>query len=501
MLKAGYTAVGEFHYLHHGPGRLAPTPTWRRCRGACSPPPRDTGIGITLLPVLYGHGGFGGAPPGEGSAASSTTPEALLASSRAWSRDHRRDRQVLSAGAPFPARGQPGGAADDRCWTGLRTLDGAKAPVHIHIAEQGQGGAGLHRLVRPAAGRALLSRAEVGARWCLVHATHVTEEETAALAASGAVAGLCPTTEANLGDGLFDGPRLPGGAGGRLGIGSDSHISVSPWEELRWLEYGQRLRDRGRNLLARVAATTSAPASGRRPGRRRPCPGATAGRPCRRAARRPAGARSGQPEPLGKPATRCWTPWSSPATVNPVRDVLVGGRWVVRDGRHRSEARVAAIAAPWPDWRGRGMPQGACARVATDMTKIQFERGEDLEMTDATTWMRSATAKPSSSRVVSHLADRDRERSREPRGLRRVVPGGAARRHLPPGPGGRAPRVAAPCEDLRDQRRQRHRQGLPSEMEVKEAPGDATFVQRVRRAFAEQLEAEIPSTGGTTLSS
>src|SRR5690348_1390592 len=122
-------------------------------------------------------------------------------------------------------------------------------PIHIHVAEQiGEVQDCLQiRNARPV--EWLLDHAPVDARWCLVHATHLTENETRRLAASGAVAGLCPTTEANLGDGLFP-LKAYLDAGGVIGIGSDSHISVSPVEELRWLEYGQRLVTRRRNIAA-----------------------------------------------------------------------------------------------------------------------------------------------------------------------------------------------------------------------------------------------------------
>jgi formimidoylglutamate deiminase len=188
----------------------------------------------------------------------------------------------------------------------------------------------------------LFDHAGVDARWCLVHATHLTEAETVQLARSGAVAGLCPTTEANLGDGLFPLAAYRD-AGGTLGIGSDSHISISPVEELRWLEYGQRLSTRHRNIAARHE-------------------GESVGETLWRAALRGGTQASGLPVGALQPGARAdliVLDDSSPllaarderavldsflfAGNTPlVRDVMVGGRWKVRGFQHRDEARIAA---------------------------------------------------------------------------------------------------------------------------------------------------------------
>jgi formimidoylglutamate deiminase len=188
----------------------------------------------------------------------------------------------------------------------------------------------------------LLEQLALDERWCLVHATHLDAAEVTALAASGAVAGLCPTTEANLGDGLF--PLAPYiAAGGRFGIGSDSHVSQSPVEELRWLEYGQRLQQRQRNVahvpaqrsvgdfLWQAALAGGAQATGRRVG------ALAAGR---RAdllvldAQHPNLDGVDHAEVLGR-MVFC-------GNDNLVRDVLCGGRWVVQSGRHRAQEAIAA---------------------------------------------------------------------------------------------------------------------------------------------------------------
>ncbi len=241
MLESGYTHVCEFHYLHHRRDGQAYTPT-SAMADALVAAAQETGIGLTLLPVLYMQGGFDGRP--------------LEAPQRRFAHDVETFLQLLGdlhtrypglhLGLAFHSlRAVPAPAMTMLLENSLVQ----NGPIHIHIAEQTAEveDCRLARGARPVAW--LLDHAPVDARWCLVHATHMDEDETHRLAATGAVAGLCPTTEANLGDGLF--PLLQYlQAGGRMGIGSDSHISVSPVEELRWLEYGQRLRSRGRNLVA-----------------------------------------------------------------------------------------------------------------------------------------------------------------------------------------------------------------------------------------------------------
>ena len=221
--------------------------------------------------------------------------------------------------------------------------DAAKdRPIHIHIAEQiGEVQDCLAtRGARPV--EWLFDHADVDARWCLVHATHLTEAETLQLARSGAVAGLCPTTEANLGDGLF--PLVAyQDAGGTLGIGSDSHISISPVEELRWLEYGQRLTSGHRNIAARAQ-------------------GVSVGETLWRAALHGGAQASGLPVGelrigaradlivldenssllAARDARSMLDSFLFAGNTPLVRDVMCGGEWVVRDFRHRDEERVAA---------------------------------------------------------------------------------------------------------------------------------------------------------------
>ena len=241
MLEAGFTRVGEFHYLHHAPDG---TPYANRAEMAerLAAAAHTSGIGLTLLPVFYAHADFGGASPNPAQRRLIHDVDgfaALLA-------DSARALQPLGDGvlglAPHSLRAVTGEEL-------AALLPLTAGPVHIHIAEQTRevdacvAWSGL----RPV--QWLYEHAAVDARWCLVHATHITAAEMQQIVASQAVAGLCPITEANLGDGLFP-MQAFARAGGRFGVGSDSNVLIDAAEELRLLEYGQRLQLRGRNVLA-----------------------------------------------------------------------------------------------------------------------------------------------------------------------------------------------------------------------------------------------------------
>ena len=242
MLEVGFTAVGEFHYLHHDPdGRPYHDIAEMMARIAAAA--NHTGIGLTLLPSFYAQGGFGGAPPTAGQRRFITDPEMFL---RLVAR-----AQEIAAALPDARVGIAPHSLRAVTPQGLRVvLDATKTgPIHIHAAEQTQEVNDCIAALgaRPVAW--LIANAGVDARWCLVHATHMTERETEALAEAGAVAGLCPLTEANLGDGVFNADQYLA-ARGRFGIGSDSNIELDAAAELRQLEYNQRLRQRARNVLA-----------------------------------------------------------------------------------------------------------------------------------------------------------------------------------------------------------------------------------------------------------
>lgn len=239
MLEAGYTSVCEFHYLHHAPdGRPYADPAAMSL--ALIAAARDTGIRMTLLPVLYISGGFDGRALSERQRRFGHDVDGFLS---LFARLQSEQDERLRVGVALHSlRAVPAAAMHEV----LAALPG-DTRVHIHIAEQiGEVQDCLSlRGARPV--EWLLANAAVDTRWTLVHATHLTDAEIVAIADSGATVAICPTTEANLGDGLFP-LRDYLDAEGRWGIGSDSHISVSPVEELRWLEYGQRLITRHRNI-------------------------------------------------------------------------------------------------------------------------------------------------------------------------------------------------------------------------------------------------------------
>jgi len=249
MLAAGYTAVAEFHYIHRDPRGA-----WYGDRAATSraliAAAKDAGIAICLLPALYAHGDAGGAPLHARQRRFATAPDDVLAIAAALRTDFAHDPDVVIGACAHSLRA----VTPDE----LRALvDGSPrdVPVHLHAAEQQREVDAVRAALGARPVQWLLANHDVDARWCLVHATQVDGAERDALARSGAVAGLCPTTEANLGDGPF--PLAPYlAAGGALGIGSDSNVSLSPVEELRWLEYGQRLAARRRVVAASGAGAS-----------------------------------------------------------------------------------------------------------------------------------------------------------------------------------------------------------------------------------------------------
>lgn len=242
MLETGFVRVGEFHYVHHDPDGSPYADPAELTHGIIAAA-AETGIGLTHLPVFYAHSGFGGLPANEGQRRYVHDPDSFARLLEAAREAAAALPDALVGIAPHSLR-----AVTTEELRLLQQMAGS-APVHIHIAEQ----------VREVddclawSGRRpvewLLDNAEVDARWCLVHATHTDAAEVTALAATDAVAGLCPVTEANLGDGLFPASAFLA-AGGRFGIGSDSNVLIDMAEELRWLEYGQRLAARSRNVMA-----------------------------------------------------------------------------------------------------------------------------------------------------------------------------------------------------------------------------------------------------------
>jgi formimidoylglutamate deiminase len=242
MLEAGFTRVGEFHYLHHDPSG-APYANLGELAARIAAAAEETGIGLTLLPVFYAHSNFGATPP---SAAQRRFINSLEKFAQLLDASRRAVASLEGARvgvAPHSLR-----AVAPQELAALVSM-APNAPLHLHIAEQAKEVADCIAWCGSRPIDWLLDHAAVDERWCLVHATHANHEEVHRLAACGAVAGLCPITEANLGDGIFPAAEFLS-AGGAFGIGTDSNVLISSAEELRTLEYAQRLTHRRRNVLA-----------------------------------------------------------------------------------------------------------------------------------------------------------------------------------------------------------------------------------------------------------
>lgn len=328
MLRAGYTCVGEFHYLHNRPGGAAYAPATAMAE-AIAAAAQESGIALTMMPTLYVTGGADGRPLSERQKRFGKTVDELLGLRAAM----RGKVGVTQIGlALHSLRAVPPSLMREAI-AGVE----ASSPIHLHAAEQpGEVDEALAAYgKRPV--DYLLGTFAVDRRWCFVHATHMDERETRALAQSGAVAGLCPTTEGNLGDGIFP---LPGflDAGGRIAIGGDSHITVDPAAELKALEYSQRLLHRRRN----VAASADAPH--------------TAARLWAEAARNGAqvlGLNAGEiavgkradlvavdtehVSLVGRDGAQALDSYVFVAGKSAVRDVMVAGRWVVSNRHHPVE--------------------------------------------------------------------------------------------------------------------------------------------------------------------
>jgi len=242
MLEAGFTRVGEFHYLHHDKDGC-PYANLAEMAERVAAASSQTGIALTLLPVFYAHSGFGGAAPNDGQRRFINDVdrfEKLVETSRDAVRGLN---QVVVGVAPHSLRA----ATPQELGLVVPLAEGG--PVHIHIAEQMKE---VEDCIAWSGARPvewLLANQPLDGHWCLIHATHMTDQETRGMAATGAVAGLCPITEANLGDGTFNAPLFLE-QGGAFGIGSDSNVLIGVSDELRQLEYSQRLFHRARNVLA-----------------------------------------------------------------------------------------------------------------------------------------------------------------------------------------------------------------------------------------------------------
>ncbi|MDH4413890.1 MAG: formimidoylglutamate deiminase [Rhizobium sp.] len=333
LLKGGFGQVVEFHYFHHALAEVGTSNGFemssRILRSA-----ETAGIGLTHLPVFYAHSGFGGLAANAGQRPFVHGIDSFLALL------DRLKPECKAADVELGLAIHSLRAATPDEMRALLSAEQTGGPIHIHVAEQERevGDCLAWSGRRPVT--FLLDEFPVDARWCAIHATHMTSEETSRLARSGAVAGLCPATEANLGDGIFPATDFIG-QGGRIGIGTDSHVATSVAEELRVLEYGQRLRDRRRNRLV----------SG---------PGASVGRTlvdaslsggAQAAGLATSGIQVGaradlvvldgaNPFIAEAKDDQILDRWIFALGSDVVRDVMVRGKFVVQQGRHRSEDSI-----------------------------------------------------------------------------------------------------------------------------------------------------------------
>lgn len=336
MLKAGYTSVCEFHYLHHrADGR--PYADRGAMMQAIADAASTSGIGLTLLPTLYQSADFGGVAPTPRQRQFTLEVEQFI---ELWdaARSHRCANVNVGV-ALHSLRAVP----EAQLRSVLQAVSSRDCnAIHIHVAEQQREVVASLEYSGRRPIEWLLELAAVDERWCLVHATHANDDELRAMAQAKVVVALCPTTEANLGDGLF--PLIEYRAlGGRMAIGSDSHVSVSPPEELRWLEYQARLARRARNVLAegddsstgaslwKLACAGGAQASGRNIGQLA------------------IGCRADivvldtdSPVLTCSRADELFDSLIFSGQPSPIRDVMVGGRWLVENGHHFAEEAVAA---------------------------------------------------------------------------------------------------------------------------------------------------------------
>lgn len=331
-LRHGYTSVCEFHYLHRAPeGGFYDNMAQTALQVIAAS--QESGIGITMLPVLYSYADFNLQPLRDEQRRFSTNPDEILKLVELL--EPQRNGQTEIGVAPHSLR-----AASTEQISELINALPPNRPIHIHIAEQQKEVDSCLAYSEKRPVELLFDTQDVNQRWCLVHATHLSAHEVSQIAQSKSIAGICTTTEGNLGDGFFPLPDYIAQQG-RFGIGSDSHVSQSPIEELRWLEYGQRLRAQQRNIasmagqhhigdfLWKTSLQGGAQASGRNVGNLA------------------VGKRADllvldgdHPNLSGISSTDLLNSWIFSGNDNLVRDVLVGGKWWVKNGRHLNQTQI-----------------------------------------------------------------------------------------------------------------------------------------------------------------
>jgi formimidoylglutamate deiminase len=332
-LEWGFTSIAEFHYLHHQPdGTPYAAPAEMALRHLAAA--RQAGIGITLLPSLYRHGGIFGKEPAPGQRRFLNDPD------RYW--QIVQDLQVAVSGDTQAGLGLAPHSLRAVTPEMLAEVARFQGPIHIHAAEQLREVAECQAATGARPVEWLLGHMPLDARWCLIHATHMTDAEAAGLASTGAVVGLCPSTEASLGDGFFNYPAYAK-ANGRFGFGTDSHVGTSPRDELRQLETSQRL---ARNLRS-VATDAEHPHPARNLLEAALAGGA-------QVSARPIGAIAlgkrcdlveldqDHPSLAGLTGDMLLDAWCFSGQGNPVRQVVVGGRVTVAEDRHIHRGPIAA---------------------------------------------------------------------------------------------------------------------------------------------------------------
>jgi len=336
MLKRGYTCVGEFQYLHH---QLDGSAYDNRAEMSlqCLQAANELGLGFTALPVLYRYGGFGDAEPLDGQKRFLNDADGFVEIVNQLQQACASNPDTSVGIAPHSLR-----AINETLLTEVIEQIGKDklAAIHIHIAEQTKEVDDCLAWSDKRPVQWLYEHFDVDQQWCLIHATHMDESETRRMAQSGSVAGLCPTTEANLGDGFFNAIDY-WSAQGNWAIGSDSHISIDPVEELRWLEYGQRLQSRGRNLLVSEQQKNTG---------RNLLDGALKGgaMACgRKIGKIENGYRAdfvvlddSHPRLYGRDEDNLIDSWIFSGNENLVKDVYVGGKRVIENGQHANEASI-----------------------------------------------------------------------------------------------------------------------------------------------------------------
>ncbi|MEM7561808.1 MAG: formimidoylglutamate deiminase [Pseudomonadota bacterium] len=336
MLKSGYSCVGEFQYLHHD--RIGkPYANRAEMSLQCCEAAKQVGLGFTALPVLYRYGGFGSQNPLDGQKRFINDADAFIDIVQELQAVTRQDLNASVGIAPHSLRATSQSLLQ-------AVIDGCEdlAAIHIHIAEQTKEVEDCLAWSEQRPVEWLFNHFDVDSNWCLIHATHMTSDETQNMAERECVAGLCPSTEANLGDGFFNLLEYQS-SNGRWAIGSDSHISIDPVEELRWLEYGMRLKSRHRNLLSDVqtpntgqfvlqqALAGGAQACGRKIG-------------CIETGYRAdfLVLDTDHPRLYGREYNELIDSWIFSGNQSLVRDVYVGGKHVIQDGHHIHEESIAS---------------------------------------------------------------------------------------------------------------------------------------------------------------